>query len=90
LPAKIEQNFGVESEQPIDPLTSQRKHDSEIGFPMALKTILSQTRAVTRPPRRRSTQPTQREPVLRQAISFLDRWRERMRMRRQLDAKAEQ
>src|SRR5437016_6013473 len=44
---------------------------------------LSPARAVARPPRHRGTQLLQRETALRQAISLLRRWRERMRMRRQ-------
>ena len=50
---------------------------------MAPQTTLSPARVVGRLPRRRSTQFLRRKTALRQAISLLRRWRERMRMRRQ-------
>jgi uncharacterized protein YjiS (DUF1127 family) len=59
-----------------------RKHYTGAST-MALQTTLSPARVVARPPRHRGTQLLQRETALRQAISLLRRWRERMRMRRQ-------
>jgi uncharacterized protein YjiS (DUF1127 family) len=50
---------------------------------MAPQTTFSPARVVARPPRHRSTQLLRCETALRTAISFLRRWRERMRMRRQ-------
>ena len=50
---------------------------------MVAQATFSRARVVARPPRHRGTQLFQRETALRQAISLLRRWRERMRMRRQ-------
>jgi len=58
------------------------KHDVGASTMVAQATF-GPARAVARPPRHRGTQLLQRETALRQAISLLRRWRERMRMRRQ-------
>ena len=59
-----------------------REHDIGASTMVAQATF-SPARVVARSPRHRGTQLFQRETALRQAISLLRRWRERMRMRRQ-------